>query len=387
MMMNKKYRAELLGLLSRMIEIESINPSLSQNGNGENRLARFLGEYMESFGLNVHYQEIAAGRTNVIGTLKGIGGGKSLMFNGHLDTVGVEGMQISPFEPAFEDGKLYGRGSMDMKSGVAAQIIATRQLKESGKQLAGDVIVACVADEEYLSIGTEALIKEFSADAAVVTEPTNLEIMIAHKGFVWIKVQVEGKAAHGSRPEEGIDAIMKAGHVLHALDQWNSTKLSQQQHPLLGRASLHASIISGGTEISIYPAQCTIELERRTLPGENLSSVSQEIETVLTSLKEKDKQLQTSFECYFERKPLETPPEAPIVKILGKHYADILNKPVKHKGIAFWTDAALLAEAGIPTVVFGPTGEGLHSAVEYVEFESVVQTAEILNRLALDFCS
>ena len=385
--MNSEYYSELLHLLSRMIEIESINPSLSSQGSGESKLARFLGTYMESFGLEVYYQEIALNRTNVIGILKGSGGGKSLMFNGHLDTVGVTGMQIPPFEAIFEAGNLYGRGSMDMKSGVAAQILAARMLKESGVTLSGDVIVTCVADEEYLSIGTEALVKEFTADAAVVTEPTNMEVMIAHKGFVWINLEINGKAAHGSRPEEGIDAIMKAGHVLHALDQWDRNSLSQRKHHLLGRASLHASLIEGGTEISIYPALCKIKLERRTLPGENLVSVSQEIDALLTTLRVRDEQLLTKYECYFERKPLETSPDEPIVEMLGKHYSRILGKTVNHKGIAFWTDAALLAEAGIPVVVFGPAGKGLHSAVEFVDFESVVQCTQILADLAADFCA
>lgn len=378
--------SELQKLLQQMIRIESINPSLDPEGSGESILADFLGDFMEKAGFEVHYQEFLPGRKNVIGILKGKGGGKSLLLNGHLDTVGTIGMKIDPFDPKFEDGKVYGRGSMDMKSGVAAMIMAVKSIRDAGIELSGDVLLACVGDEEYSSKGTEEIIKKFKADAAIVTEPTDMAVTIAHKGFVWTKILVHGKAAHGSRPEVGIDAILKAGTVLQELSIWEHEELPKRKHPLLGRPSLHASIIKGGTEISVYPHLCEIEVEWRTLPGENAAFVNQQLSEVLDRARKKDSALCVEHEVLFERVPLEIAPQSLIVHILDQVVAARGNTDMAHAGIAFWTDAALLADAGIPSVIFGPKGKGLHGAVEYVEFDSVQETAQILAQTIQDFC-
>jgi acetylornithine deacetylase len=207
----------LVTLLQEMVWISSVNPSLSKRGTGEGRIARYIGECLEGMGLDTRYQEIEKDRVNVIGIMKGTGGGRRLMLNGHMDTVSVENMDIDPFMPEMKDGKLYGRGSLDMKGGIAAQIMAVRSIIESGRTLKGDVVLTFVADEEYASIGTEAVLKDYSSDAAIICEPTNPDIIIAHKGFAWIRIEVFGRAAHGSLPETGIDAISKAGKALTAI--------------------------------------------------------------------------------------------------------------------------------------------------------------------------
>jgi len=205
---------ELLTVLQDMIRIESVNPELSGSGSGEYVIANYLGNYLTEMGLEVNYQPIEYNRANVIGVLKGSGGGRAIMLNGHTDTVSISGMDIEPLNPVFKDGKVYGRGSFDMKSGLAAIIIAAKSIIDSGLKPKGDVFLAFVADEEYGSLGTETLVKEYSADAAIISEPTGLQICIAHKGFAWIKVEIFGRAAHGSRPDKGIDAIVKAGKFL-----------------------------------------------------------------------------------------------------------------------------------------------------------------------------
>jgi acetylornithine deacetylase len=215
----------LLRLLQELVQINSVNPSLSNTGEGEGKIARYIGEYLDKLGLEIHYQELEQNRVNVIGILKGTGAGKSLILNGHTDTVSIGQMEIDPFKPKQKNGKMYGRGALDMKSGVAAQIMAIQSLIEAGITLKGDVILTFVADEEYASIGTEAVLKDYSADAAIICEPTNLDIIIAHKGFIWTKIEIFGRAAHGSMPDKGIDAIIKAGKVLTAIhscliDKW-----------------------------------------------------------------------------------------------------------------------------------------------------------------------
>jgi acetylornithine deacetylase len=272
---NRQY---LQTLLNELIQIESVNPDLAKKGDGEREIAQYIGSYLEALGLGVRYQEVEKNRINVIGVYRGSGGGKSIMLNGHTDTVGVDRMEIEPFVPEYKEGRVYGRGSLDMKGGVAAQIMAVRSLLESQAELKGDIILTFVADEEYKSIGTEAVLKDYTADAAVVCEPTNLRIVTAHKGFSWIKIEVLGRAAHGSLPERGIDAIMKAGKVLTEIEHLGSRVLIQKKHSLLGSPSIHASLIHGGIELSTYPDYCKIELERRTLPGEDQTTVTQEID-------------------------------------------------------------------------------------------------------------
>ncbi len=206
-----------LQLLKELIAVDSINPSLVPGAAGEAAVARTIAEAMRGMGLTVETQDVAPGRPNVVGTLDGRVPGRSLMFCGHIDTVGVTGMK-APFDPAERDGRIYGRGSQDMKSGVAAMIDAARVIAESGGLAAGKLVIACVVDEEHASIGADALVTRWRADAAVVTEPTDLQIAIAHKGFEWVEIETEGRAAHGSRPREGRDAIRLMARVLTGLD-------------------------------------------------------------------------------------------------------------------------------------------------------------------------
>ena len=241
-----------LELLRELVTIDSVNPSLVPGAAGEGALADTIAAALRVIDLDVEVAEAAPGRPNVVGVLDGRSSGRSLMLCGHMDTVGVEGMR-APFEPIEEGGRLYGRGAQDMKGGLAAMIGAARALVESGGLASGRLIVAAVVDEEYASLGAEALVARWSADGAVVTEPTELAIAVGHKGFAWIEVETRGRAAHGSRPRDGRDAIIRMGRVLSRLDVLDRTLQARPPHPLMGTASLHASQIAGGRELSVYP--------------------------------------------------------------------------------------------------------------------------------------
>ncbi len=376
----------LLDLLCDLIRIESVNPSLSDSGSGELKIARFISERLADGGLEVNLHNMGNQRANVVGRLRGSGEGPVLLLNGHMDTVGSTGMTIKPFQPEYREGRVYGRGALDMKGGLAAMIAAVLAVAESGPPLKGDVLVACVADEEYISRGTEALVDNYSADAAVVCEPTGLHIVIAHKGYAWARIDVFGRRAHGSRPDLGIDAIAKAGRILTELEHLETALGSREPHPLLGVPSAHASLIKGGVEISSYPDRCRIAVERRLLPDENAQSFSLELEAILDRSQASDPDFKARHEVFFSRPALEVSPEQPVIRILRDACRQVLGKEPDTAGSSGWLDSALLAAAGIPTVIFGPGGKGMHSAEEYVDFDSVVVTARILVRAILDFC-
>lgn len=367
-------------LLAQLVAIDSVNPSLVRGAAGEGRVAHAIADHMRSLGLDVHVQEVAEGRPNVIGVLDTGVPGPSLMFCGHTDTVGVEGM-AAPFEPAIRDGRLYGRGSQDMKGGVAAMIDAARVVRDR-RPRRGRLLVAAIIDEEFASLGADALVRAWTADAAVVTEPTDLQIGVGHKGFTWLEIAVAGRAAHGSRPREGRDAIMRAGRVLGGLERLDRELQSRAPHPVMDVASLHASTIHGGREWSVYPDACRIEVERRTVAGESAETALAEVDALLASLREADPEFDASARVVFSRPPYETPAGHPLVASLARA-ASGRGIEARRTGMTFWTDAAVLGEAGIPSVLFGPGGAGLHSIEEYVRLEELIACRDVLADLAL----
>jgi acetylornithine deacetylase len=371
-------------LLKSIVAIDSVNPSLVPGASGELAVARALAEHMRAIGLTVHIQEVAAGRPNVVGVLDGRGPGRSLMFCGHIDTVGVAGMS-APFDAVEKDGRIHGRGSQDMKSGVAAMVDAARVIAEGGGLDSGRILVACVVDEEHASIGADALVTRWRADGAVVTEPTDLAIAIAHKGFEWVEVETEGRAAHGSRPQDGRDAIRLMGRVLGELDALDRSLQGRPAHPLLGTASLHASLIDGGRELSSYPDRCHLQMERRTVPGEQPGCASREVADILARLSSADPAFQAASRAMFARPPYEIAADHPLVATMTRAAATRTRAAVT--GMSFWTDASVLGDAGIPSLLFGPTGAGLHGVEEWVEVDSVLACRDALVELARRWCS
>jgi acetylornithine deacetylase len=375
--------SEVAELTARLVGIESINPDVVRGGSGETEIARFVAEWCERAGLETSVAEAAPGRPNVVAVARGTGGGGSLMLNAHMDTVGVAEM-IDPFSPRLDGGRLYGRGAYDMKGNLAACMVATAGAKERG--LAGDVVLTAVADEEFASVGTEAVAASLTADAAIVTEPTEMRVAVAHRGFVHIEIETLGRAAHGSMPELGIDAIAKMGRVLVGIEQLDAELRARPIHPHLGSGSVHASLVEGGQEYSSYPARCIVQAERRTVPGETESTVERELREILERAAEGDPDFSADVRILGSREPFEAPENEPIVEAVRRHAGAVLGAEPDVVGVPFWADSALLAEAGVPTVLFGPRGEGAHAEVEWVEVADLERCVEIVVRVAEELC-
>jgi acetylornithine deacetylase len=366
------------------VAIESVNPDLVPSGAGEGAIAAFVASWLRDAGLDVTVVEPVAGRPSVVGVLRGSGGGSSLMLNAHMDTVGAGGMS-APFVPYAQDGRVYGRGAYDMKASLAAIMLAARSARSL--RLKGDVIVTAVADEEVASLGTSAVLSQFHADYAIVTEPTELRLCLAHKGFVWLEVETTGVAAHGSRSDLGVDAIAHMGRILTGVLDLNERLHEGPRHALLGTGSIHASLIEGGQEMSTYPARCVAKLERRTVPGENGESVLREIEELMGSEVSPPRspgraRVGASAKVTLERPPSEVAPDHGISLAV----ADAAQNPVII-GATYWMDMALLNDAGIPCVAFGPEGEGEHADVEWVDVASVEKCVSVYLRAAELLCS
>lgn len=371
-------------VLRELVAIDSVNPDLVPGGAGEARIAAFCATWLAAQGFAVHRLEGTPGRPSVVGIARGVGGGRSLMFNGHIDTVTLKGYDGDPLDPVEREGRIFGRGAFDMKSGVAAMMVAAARAKAAGVR--GDILVACVADEEYASIGTAEVVRHFKADAAIITEPSHLQLTVAHKGFIWFDVTVKGRAAHGSRPELGIDAIAKAGRFLVALEAWDKRLRGNPSHAILTSGSVHASLIRGGEELSSYPATCRISLERRTIPGETTATVLAEIEAIIAAIRAEDPLFEADVTPGLERVPFQVSEAEPIVQTLDRIATERLGRVPERRGEPFWTDCAILQDAGIPCVMFGADGGGAHAATEWTTIASMHALTDILTETALAFC-
>lgn len=375
---------DAIALVRELVRVDSRNPSLVNGAPGEGAVASALAGILRSWGLAVDVRDALPGRPNVVARIAGTGGGRSLMFNGHIDVVGVEGMAHPPFDAAEDGGRIYGRGSSDMKGGVAAMCAAAARLHG---QLRGDLIVAAVADEEWRSAGTAALLSSgVRADAAIVTEPTQLRIMPAHKGFAWLEVRVHGRAAHGSRWDIGVDAIRHAGLLLAELDRVDTLELPKKQHTLLGRPSLHAGSVDGGSGLSTYPDRCTVRIERRTIPGETPDDARRELEAACVAVRAHHPDFRADVELLFSQPPSDVAVDAPVVRALAAVLRS-RNLPGEPAGMSAWTDAALLNTAGIPAICFGPGDMRLaHAAAEYIEIREIEQATHLLEAFARSWC-
>jgi acetylornithine deacetylase len=377
---------DLTALLRDLVAIDSVNPDLVPGGAGETAIARFAAAWLSKAGAAVRLDEPVPGRPSVVGVFRGSGGGRSLLLNAHLDTVTVAGME-RPHEPRIDGDRLYGRGAYDMKAGLAA--IMWAGAAAARQHLRGDIIVTGVADEEYASLGATSLARQLRADAAIVTEATGdaLDIAIAHKGFIWLEVVTEDVAAHGSRPELGVDAIASMGGVLVGLADLDRRLRAAPSHPLLGSGTVHASLISGGQELSSYPDRCVLQIERRTIPGETPETVAGEIQALLDTASAADPRVRATLRTTLVREPFAVEEDAPIVATLRGQAQAALGHAPRIVGVHFWADAAILAAAGIPTVIFGPGGAGAHAAEEWVSLPQTRQCADILVATIAELCA
>lgn len=365
-------------LTAALVAIDSVNPDLVRGGAGEADIAAFVADWLRDAGLEVEIDEAAPGRPSVVGVARGSGGGRSLMLNAHMDTVGVDGM-ARPFDPEVRDGRLFGRGGYDMKGSLAACMLAAARV--AGEGLAGDVVVTAVADEEHASIGIQSVLQRWRTDAAIVTEPTGLRVCVAHKGFVWAEIETTGRAFHGSRPDEGIDAITRMAPVLTRLAELQSSLDASPGHPLVGPGSVHASLIEGGQELSSYPARCRLSLERRTIPGETAGDVRRECEALIEGVDGAE------LRMGLVRDPFAVDRDAAVVAALRRAAEAVTGRPPEIFGDTPWMDAAFTQAAGIPTVVFGPGGGGAHSIEEWVDVATVEACAAALEATARELCA
>lgn len=372
-------RSSVLDALQLLIRIPSVNPSLAPDeGCTEAPIAAAACDWLRTRGVRSWTDEAAPGRPNTVAEF-GAGLGPKLALCAHLDTVGTAGMTIPPFEPRLDADRVYGRGSYDMKGSAAAIMAAAAALAADGFQ--GHLWVALVADEEYASLGAQDFVSRYPADACVLTEPSELRLVLAHKGFVWAEITTHGRAAHGSRWDLGVSAIGKMGRIIAALEEFDRTELRRRTHPLVGPASQHCALVAGGSGLSTYSERCILQVERRTLPGETPQQVLNELQAVVASTGEDAK-----VTCKLDRPPLSCDPSRRIVGCLREAAGAVTGRPPEETGVGYWMDAALFAAAGVPTVNYGPSGAGAHEAVEWVDFNSAVTCAEVLVETARRFC-
>lgn len=376
---------DALALARALVACDSRNPSLAADGPGEGAVAHILADTLRTWGFAVDLLDALPGRPNVIARIGGGQGGRSLILNGHLDTVGVDGMTHDPFGAEEREGRLYGRGSADMKANVALMCAAAARAAKHG--LGGEVIVTAVIDEEYGSAGTRAVIASgITAHAAIVTEPSRLAIAPSHRGFAWLEVTVTGRAAHGSRYDIGVDAVAHAAHLIAELDAYQHQVLATRVHPLLGHASLHVGTISGGTGESIYPDRCTFTLERRTLPGESPTVFTDEVQAAIERVAARIPGFQAEITPGLTQAPNDVPLDHPLVTALMSATA-LHGEPAPIEGLSCWTDAALLSAAGIPAVCYGAGDIALaHAAEEYVPIAEVTRATDVLESFIVAWC-
>lgn len=378
---SETYAADPVALAQALVRIPSVNPGLEAEGAGERAMGDFCARLLEQWGLDYRSYEAAPGRPNVVAELPGTG--PTLLLNGHLDTVGVAGMKEDPFSGALRDGTLRGRGACDMKGGVAAILTTARELAGVPVTERPHLTVALTSDEEHASVGMERLVRDgIHADFGIICEPTELSVMPAHKGFIWLRVTFGGHAAHGSRPDLGVDAIRHAGRYLALVDRIEADLRERPPHPLLGHASFHAGTIRGGSAASVYPDGCELVLERRTLPGETKDEVVRPFLDALDTLRSEHDQVDARLDVTLERPGSEvSADESRVAALLDAVRTS--GREGSIRGMTAWVDAAYLNEAGVPTVCFGPGSlEQAHTADEWACVDEIRSCANTLQRFA-----
>lgn len=373
-------------LTQQLVRIDSSNPGLSvAPGAGETAIATYIASWLQHRDFETHWLEKVPGRPSVVGVARGSGGGKSLMYNGHIDTVTLVGYEGDPLSGDIHDGKIHGRGAVDMKPGVAASMVALVRAKEAN--LRGDVVLAAVADEKNLSIGTEEVREAgWHADGAIISEPTNLDVVLSHKGFVWLEIDILGVASHGSRPDLGVDAITKAGYFLVELDKYSQKLMSGPKHGSLGTGTVHAGLIKGGEEQSSYPAKCTISVERRTVPGETDEVITSDMQKILSAIARTIPDFKSDVRVTFSRPPFQVSESDPFIATVLRTVEKTHGRKPVIRPEGAWTDCALLSEKGIPVLLYGVAGEGLHAKKEFATVESLEMVVQTLTGVAVEFC-
>ncbi len=370
-------------LLGAMVGIESVTPWLIPTGSGEAKVADFIAAWLAGTGAEIGIVEVEPGRPNVLARLRGTGGVPTLCLNAHSDTVGCDGWPDEALVPRLGGDRMYGLGAADGKAGCAAAMLALASIAESGSRLHGDLLVACVADGEGISIGSEHLARRGGIDAAIVIgpQPTH-EVVVEHQGFGWIDVITRGVAAHGGEPGVGIDAIVHLAEVITRLHRLDRTVFQEQPSLLNGRRVFHTGTIAGGTDYATYPSLAKVGIGIGTQPGEHLSDRLAEIEAIFAEVARTEPGFSAETVVRLDREPFVAKGHEALQDIVVAAMSAVLGRDPKITGMNAWTDAALMQAAGIPTLLLGSAGGNYHAPGEWASISELVRLSDILERVA-----
>ncbi len=375
---------ELIDTLADLIRINSVNPAFDP-AHSEAEVQKFVLDFFKTREIEVWEQLVLPGRPNVIARLPGRDPSRRIVFEAHCDTSGVGGMVIPPFDPQIKNGRMYGRGACDVKAGLAAMMLAASDLKKSGQQPLGEVWVVSAVGEEHSFPGVLKLRENLQAAAAVVSEPTEMKMIVASKGCVRCRIIVQGKAAHSSTPHLGTNAIDYMVRLVCLLQE-QSSHLERLKHPLVGSPTFNVGLIQGGTQVNIVPDSCWIEIDRRLVPGEDPEKVLSDYRELLSGFRASHPGIDVIMEprALVDR-PLETPVDCAVVSHTARILKEMGLGPHPH-GVPFGSDASKLSAVGIPSIILGPGSiEQAHTADEFVEIEQVEKAFVVYQRLMKAF--
>lgn len=384
---------EAFDLLKKLVGIPSHEGILNQ----ETEVAKAIYDFFIKEGIEAELFPVTDGRCNIIARMKGTGDGKSLLFTGHTDTVPPYDMRGNPFDAQILDGKMFGRGVVDMKAGLVCMMIAMAAIKRSGTKLSGDLIFAGVIDEEEKSEGTRWYLKNQDLpSAAIVSEPTNMQICIGHRGLEWLEFTFIGKTVHGGKQQEGINAIQKATDFMNRVESRLLPKFKERNHPIIGNSSMNYGLIKGGTQPSTVAGTCVLQMDRRWIPSEKYEDVLKEYQQILDELSAEDETFKGTFKVmdssYMEdtyiHQAMYTNPDEIIVKVAEQALQQAMGKLLPLGSFPAWTDGGLLNYYGqIPTIVLGPGQlESAHAENEHIEINSIVPAILVYTTIALSYC-
>ena len=377
---------DVIELISDMVRIESVTPWLIPTGSGEAAVASFIADWLAGTGAEIEIVDVEPGRPNLLARLRGKKPGPTLCLNAHSDTVGYANWPDEALVPRLDGDRLYGLGAADDKGMCAAAMLTLRSLARSGGPEKGDLLVACVADEEGISIGSEHLAKMGGIDAAIVIEANGLpEIAVEHQGFGWIDVITHGVAAHGSAPDVGVDAIVHLAEVITRLHRLDTTTFVANPDPMNGRTVFHTGTVVGGTDYATYPNRATLGIEIGTQPGEHLSNRVAEIEAILDEIALTEPGFRGEVVVRLDREPFRAEGHETLLATVSRAVEAVMGEPARLVGVNAWTDAALMQDVGIPTLLMGATGGNFHAPQEWVSVSDVVNLCGILEMAASEF--
>jgi acetylornithine deacetylase len=373
---------EVLATLQDLVAIDSVNPSLPGGAQGESGMVEYLSAFFAALEIPYELCEVLPGRSNFIATFEGENPDRAILFECHMDTASAEVMTIPHFEPHIRDGLLYGRGSCDTKAGGAAMIHAIKRLRESGVKPPRTVLYAGAVDEEAFFAGSRHLAEYVQVEAVVISEPTELEVVRAHKGAVRFYLQVNGKAAHSAKPHLGINAIAKMAQLIGRIEDELTPQYAAQSYPLLGNPTYNVGTIEGGAQVNFVPDQCRIAIDCRLIPGQTPDGVLQGFKEIIARAKAEDDELDAVVEDpFFVCAALGTDEDAGIVQS-AVDACRLATGKATVAGVPYATDGSPFSARGVPTIVLGPGSiDQAHGAVEWVDCQQVVQATEIYQRI------